>query len=536
MKRGAPIALDAGWRVSLMFDGMAAALRSVPRRAPAVVLLTALSLAFAIVGTRWKTLQEATDTTPPTLLGPLEPAMDLGPADEPHREDLPPTGVDLDKDGIADRVEAEWLLRVAPDAPCEEDDALADQDEMRRRRAVWQREGCWWRNVNVANDLDADGRADSAEGSLDRDDDGVPDFVDPQPRPVARGERDDPDLDGLSTQEELRAGTSPFARDSDGDGYADAVEAPLGARIDTDGDGDVDGRDTDADGDGTPDADEGLLVEEEHAQELEDKWTIHDTDGDLVANRLDRDDDDDGIPTLVENGQPADIDDDTLPNALDDDSDGDGVLDREEGAFDRDGDGTLDFVDVDDAIAPTPVKDVEAEITQMFAGIAWLAGLCTQPFLVMPGSSRRRRVKSTLVGVAGWLIAAAFITAATGRGELTSVVATVLVLFAFGPFVLSTQALVLDGSPVLRAVRDAVRRPLSTIAMHAAVAIVITTLLMLIGTGLALIVGIAAFSNETGELVTAVLSAISISVLATLWLVAIGGYARAAARFAQDAT
>ena len=68
-----------------------------------------------------------------------------------------------------------------------------------------------------------------------------------------------------------------------------------------------------------------------------------DFDGDGVVDYFDLDDDNDGIPDLVETS--ADADGDGVPNNLDRDSDNDGIPDLiEAGYIDKDGDGQIDMV------------------------------------------------------------------------------------------------------------------------------------------------------------------------------------------------
>ncbi len=227
-------------------------------------------------------------------------------------------------------------------------------------------------------DTDGDGVHDEDEVDLpcttarDTDNDGIPDFND-----------EDDDGDGIPTTVEHDAGPygpkdadniwndvdgdgvpNHFDLDSDGDGKSDRseffgngipniagvpVKVTVSIRLtptthmlgetlqvpDGDADGipnwldtqDEDGPEGDADGDGIvnwreenrgsnpfdPDTDnDGIEDGDEHG----------DFDGDGIINRLDPDDDGDGIPTSKEGA--FDVDDDGIPNHLDLDSDGDG--------------------------------------------------------------------------------------------------------------------------------------------------------------------------------------------------------------------
>ncbi|MCA9494240.1 MAG: hypothetical protein KC621_30145, partial [Myxococcales bacterium] len=114
----------------------------------------------------------------------------------------------------------------------------------------------------------------------------------------------DRDGDGLvDAEEECVTGTNPLRRDTDSDGIGDFDEVRAGVsdptEPDTDGDGIDDGTET-----GT------------------DPYAPVDHDQDGLPDVVDEDDDDDGVPTVLEGS--VDIDGDGLPNHLDTDDDGDG--------------------------------------------------------------------------------------------------------------------------------------------------------------------------------------------------------------------
>ena len=145
-----------------------------------------------------------------------------------------------------------------------------------------------------------DGNGDGIDGHQllpDLDRDGIPDIRDLSD---ADGDAGDLDQDGLSNGDELTLGSDPEKADSDGDSVADALEAGANLRkpLDTDGDG--------------------------------------------LADLLDQDDDNDGIPTRLEVYRPGqlpqdtDTDADGIPDYLDADDDNDGRLTRDE---DVNGDG-----------------------------------------------------------------------------------------------------------------------------------------------------------------------------------------------------
>ena len=250
--------------------------------------------------------------------------------------------------------------------------------------------------VDNATDLDDDndGIPDTLEGNGDADHDGTP------------NERDlDSDGDGLL--DSVEAGHAALDTNGDGmidgpyglNGLANAVETldtPLGVInytltdtdadtipnflesniIDTDGDGLKDNADANDDGDIFPtaaevggdyrhpiDADGDMIPDyldavvgttdsgDSDGDGLPDSvecgtgYPCKDTDGDGIPDYMDKDDDGDGINTIVEG--IIDTDGDGIINSLDLDSDGDGIRDSIEGVTDTDGDGKPNFLDLD---------------------------------------------------------------------------------------------------------------------------------------------------------------------------------------------
>lgn len=170
------------------------------------------------------------------------------------------------------------------------------------------------------NDPNTDG---SPADAKDSDGDGKPDYLD---KDNTDGPKGDPDGDGVSNEDETKAGTDPKKSDTDGDGVDDKTE--IGA----------------------------------------DSSKPTDTDGDGKPNALDTDDDNDGVLTQYENyngGTPLDDDSDKdgKPDYLDNDDDGDGKVSQNEkndpngdgnpvDAVDTDGDGKPDYLDTNETDGP----------------------------------------------------------------------------------------------------------------------------------------------------------------------------------------
>lgn len=162
--------------------------------------------------------------------------------------------------------------------------------------------------VASSGDADDDTISDEDEGapSRDSDDDGIPDF-------------EDPDSDNDSIPDRAEAGD------------VDLDSPPA----DSDGDGTPDYRDLDADDNGIPDATEGV---DDIDNDGEGNFRDEDDDGDTLSDALEID----GRPL-----SPPDTDGDGQPDFRDVDSDGDFLLDRDERADDPDGDGVPSYLDDD---------------------------------------------------------------------------------------------------------------------------------------------------------------------------------------------
>jgi len=231
-------------------------------------------------------------------------------------------------------------------------------------------------NVTPSQDGDSDGINDQydidATGGLDSDNDGLDDAIQP-PDTDSDQLADyldlDSDNDGLSDIREsggvdiapvnalLDDGSiltlSPIDADSDGvpnhldlestnaanigAGPFDISALPDSSLIDTNNDGLVDNI-IDTDGDGLS----NIVDDASH-----EFGAIEDHDQDGITNRLDLDDDNDGIPDLLEGDGLVDTDLDNEPDSIDLDSDNDGITDIKEGnteLTDNNADGVIDSV------------------------------------------------------------------------------------------------------------------------------------------------------------------------------------------------
>jgi hypothetical protein len=194
-------------------------------------------------------------------------------------------------------------------------------------------------------DSDGDGLLDRAEGTMDRDGNMRPDFLDP-------------------------------SDDSDGDGVPNSVERGGCGGGGMPGEGDAGGPSADAAVDASsPDASTGDASAD--AGMVRCVGNDRDTDGDGIPDFLDPDDDGDGIPTTVERSlDPSmgdDFDMDGVPSYRDLDSDGDGVPDEIErgadGSMPSNTDGVMDgadFLDLDsdnDCVADRDMREAGAART-----------------------------------------------------------------------------------------------------------------------------------------------------------------------------
>ena len=240
---------------------------------------------------------------------------------------------------------------------------------------------------------DADPDTTTNPRSQDTDDGGIPDgfedanldgAIDPgegdpnDPADDLPPPDDDPDLDGLTNDEEAVIGTNPNDGDSDDDGVADGAEPDLD--LDTDRDGDINALDPDSDNDGLNDGTEMGVTEPVNGTDEASPNYVPDADPEDITDPTNPDTDEGGVPDGVEDtnhdgaidageGDPnnpaddrpvvdPDTDDDGLSNddeanvgtdPNDADTDDDGVSDGAEvdGDLDSDGDGDINALDPD---------------------------------------------------------------------------------------------------------------------------------------------------------------------------------------------
>jgi len=170
-------------------------------------------------------------------------------------------------------------------------------------------------------------------GSIDFDQDGIPDYMDPDDDNDGLDDCDDKDDDGdgiLDTHDD----------DDDNDGVPDTVEAEIewpndpdadndciddAIDKDDDNDGIIDSQDTDDDNDGIPDTEEADADRDSDGDGTPDSQDLDD-DNDGIADVLENDADNDGTPDAYD----ADDDNDGIPDHLDTDDDGDGIPDTED--------------------------------------------------------------------------------------------------------------------------------------------------------------------------------------------------------------
>lgn len=263
--------------------------------------------------------------------------------------------IDSDDDGIPDTIESDLDLALDGDA-----DGIIDAfDADATGRADTNNDGI----DDLISALDSDNDSVPNYQDLDSDNDSLPDVLE------AAGTDISPE-DAIIDTAASNQGTLNSPRDTDSDGLADYLDLESSnnlnnligpfdiaansdaATLDADNDGVVDSS-SDTDLDGIPDA-----VDESRFR----FGSLVDPDQDGLKNKVDLDDDNDGIPDTFEGSGALDTDGDTWADTEDLDSDNDGLTDlQESGASvtDSDNDGFIDsFSDsntdgLDDAVSAT---------------------------------------------------------------------------------------------------------------------------------------------------------------------------------------
>lgn len=155
--------------------------------------------------------------------------------------------------------------------------------------------------VDVFADADGDGFADARDGDVGND--GVSENVSNTLIPTGADTNSDGKADSYAKANgDSDSRPNPYDLDADNDGIPDLIEV---GGVDSNGDGLVDAA-TDANTNGWPDAYEpaqsGINLKTLDANGAAAGGAVFDFDGDGIANYLDLDSDNDGIPDLIEQG------------------------------------------------------------------------------------------------------------------------------------------------------------------------------------------------------------------------------------------
>lgn len=309
---------------------------------------------------------------------------------DPNHDGLPEDARDLDEDELPDYLDpdddGDGRLTSIELADAEEFDEYGedvDEDDVFN----------WY-----DQDSDGDGSSDAAEntGDGDADDNGIPDYLDPNTAP-----RDD-DKDGIPNAGEC-VGALETCQDTDGDGAPDwndpdddgdglltRHELRAGARVDNDADGRFDHLDADDDDDTLPTRDEFSDVD--HDGKPTDARD-HDLDG--KHDYLDPDDDEDGILTRREiddhKALGREVDKDGIPPWWDTDSDGDGISDWDDGrGADLNGNGIPEYLEP--LVVSAPDAGVSQDAGSVDSGVPAQRDASTQPGADAAADAAAKRV------------------------------------------------------------------------------------------------------------------------------------------------
>jgi hypothetical protein len=245
-------------------------------------------------------------------------------------------------------------------------------------------------------DGDGDGTPDSEEIGTDVDGDGVPGYLDPDD---TDGPLADPDGDGITNEQEEQWGTDPNDPDSDDDGLLDGKEIlttgsdPLNP--DTDGDGlsdfeeyeelGTDPNDVDTDDDGLDDGDEIDESTDPLRPDTDEDGLLDGEEIDVGSDPHDPDTDGDGIYDGPDG--LGDEDDDGIPNVLDPTDDREvSEVDPGDGDDDDDDDDTTS----DFGTGCDGCRDCSSDATGRRGGVGWLALLAVVALRRRRGGPLRR--------------------------------------------------------------------------------------------------------------------------------------------------
>jgi len=222
--------------------------------------------------------------------------------------------------GCSDTARIQVIITLCPDID-DDDDGIPDYVEFNNPLSIAGIIIPNWNNPLYAGYIDhnSDGYNDNFDWGADSDNDGIPNFQDTgfwiawlDTNGDGVNDASDKDKDGLPNQ---------YDRDSDNDGIPDVVES---YGVDTNGDGIIDNfTETDYDG-----FSQNVDANNSGVNSSGNGLGAQDLDGDGIANYLDLDSDNDGIPDAIETGVP-DTNNDGKPDGFID-ANGNGLHDSYE--------------------------------------------------------------------------------------------------------------------------------------------------------------------------------------------------------------
>ena len=263
---------------------------------------------------------------------------------------IPPAGFgDADGDGLDDRYDTADRRDVSAEVNARASSAALSNSDNDGPRD--------WRDT----DDDGDGLPTLQEGGGDADEDGVPDYLDPDMPFV------DTDGDGLTDADEEMFGTNPNLADTDRDGVNDAIEVRGGR---------TDARLPDSDGDGLCDGNLSVVRTCDAGEDINGDGVVDPDETDPANRDTDGGGTPDGVEVLRDRTDPRDPDDDVTGR----DRDGDGLSDADEDLRgtdpddpDSDNDGLRDGLEVDTGTDPS---DPDTDFDGLCDGPSAVQGVC----------------------------------------------------------------------------------------------------------------------------------------------------------------